>query len=88
MLGPVTLASVGELGTDLPGGDGHHDGVDGLNVRLRNSFLSGHAKVEGHSWFASSGHRCGEVKEDGGPLVEDLALSGGFVELLVLLHLL
>ena len=88
MFGAVAFASVGELGSDLPGSDGHHDGLDGVDFRLRESLVFGHAKVRGHSRFASECHGCTEVKQHGGTFIEDLTASGGFVELVVPLHLL
>jgi hypothetical protein len=45
MIGAVPFASVGELAADLPGGDGHHDGLNGVDLSLRESFVFGHAKV-------------------------------------------
>jgi hypothetical protein len=45
MFGTVAFASVGELGADLPGGDGHHDGLHGVDFSFRESLVFGHAKV-------------------------------------------
>ncbi len=76
MSGAVAFAGVCELGTDLPRGDGHHDGLHGVDFRLRESLVFGHAKVRGHSGFASKCHGCSEVKQHGGTFIEDVAMAG------------
>ena len=85
--GPISISVLfaipdfSELRADPSGLDRHHDRLDGPNLLVRDALFPGDAKIVLHSRIARGRHRGREVDQQRGLLIEDLVVTGGFVEL-------
>ena len=77
----LSIPDFSKLRPDPAGFDRHHDRLDGADLLIRDAFLPGDAKIGLHSRVARSRHCGREVDQQRGLLIEDLVVSGGFVEL-------
>ena len=69
-----------KLRTDPAGLDRHHDRLDGADLVIRDALFPGDAKIVLHSRIARGRHRGREVDQQRRLLIEDLVVTGRFVE--------
>jgi hypothetical protein len=75
------IPDLSELRPDPAGLNRHHDRLNGTDFLIRDPFFPGDAKIGLHSRITRRRHRGREMDQQRRFLIEDLVVTGGFVEL-------